>query len=206
MMIKIGIIDYGRGNIRSVEKAFKEIGDKAVLVSRSADVKACDAIILPGVGAFKDCMENLLRLNLVDALYDIFESRVPFLGICLGMQILFSRSYEFGEHKGLGVIKGEVIRFESNVKIPHMGWNEVNKIKDSPLLKDIPDGTYFYFDHSYYVLPDEDVTITITPYNKKFCSAIQKDNIFATQFHPEKSQKWGLQLLRNFSNFCKERC
>jgi len=205
-MIKIGIIDYGRGNIRSVEKALKEIGDKTVLISRPGDIKASDAIILPGVGAFKDCIESLRRLNLIDALYDIFESRVPFLGICLGMQILFSKSYEFGEHRGLGVIKGEVIKFKADVKVPHMGWNEVNKIKDSPLLKDIPPDTYFYFDHSYYVLPDEKVAIATTPYNRNFCSAIQKDNIFATQFHPEKSQKWGLQVLRNFYNFCRERC
>jgi glutamine amidotransferase len=205
-MIKIGIIDYGRGNIRSVEKALKEIGDKTVLISRPADIKASDAIILPGVGAFKDCIESLRRLNLIDALYDIFESRVPFLGICLGMQILFSKSYEFGEHRGLGVIKGEVIKFKADVKVPHMGWNEVNKIKDSPLLKDIPPDTYFYFDHSYYVLPDEKVVIATTPYNRNFCSVIQKDNIFATQFHPEKSQKWGLQLLKNFYNFCRERC
>jgi glutamine amidotransferase len=205
-MLKIGIIDYERGNIRSVEKALIKMDCSVVVTSHPADIKTFDAVILPGVGAFKDCMEKLYKLNLIDALYVIFENRVPFLGICLGMQILFNKSYEFGEHKGLDVIKGEVVRFESNVKIPHMGWNEVNKIKDSPLLKDIPDGTYFYFDHSYYVLPDEDVTITITPYNKKFCSAIQKDNIFATQFHPEKSQKWGLRLLQNFYNFCKERC
>lgn len=205
-MIKIGIIDYERGNIRSVEKALKEIGDKTVLMSRPADIKASDAIILPGVGAFKDCIESLRRLNLIDALYDIFESRVPFLGICLGMQILFSKSYEFGEHRGLGVIKGEVIKFKADVKVPHMGWNEVNKIKDSPLLKHIPPDTYFYFDHSYYVLPDEKVAIATTPYNRNFCSVIQKDNIFATQFHPEKSQKWGLQVLKNFYNFCRERC
>jgi len=205
-MLKIGIIDYERGNIKSVEKALIEMDCKVVIASHPADIKTFDAVVLPGVGAFKDCMGKLYKLNLIDALYAVFENRVPFLGICLGMQILFNKSYEFGEHKGLGVIKGEVIRFKSNVKIPHMGWNEVNKIKDSPLLKDIPDGTYFYFDHSYYVLPDEDVTITITPYNKKFCSAIQKDNIFATQFHPEKSQKWGLRLLQNFYNFCKERC
>jgi glutamine amidotransferase len=205
-MIKIGIIDYGRGNIRSVEKALEEIGDKTVLISRPGDIKASDAIILPGVGAFKDCIESLCRLNLIDALYDIFESRVPFLGICLGMQILFSKSYEFGEHRGLGVIKGEVIKFKADVKVPHMGWNEVNKIKDSPLLKDIPPDTYFYFDHSYHVLPYEKVAIATTPYNRNFCSAIQKDNIFATQFHPEKSQKWGLQLLKNFYNFCRERC
>jgi glutamine amidotransferase len=205
-MLKIGIIDYERGNIRSVEKALIKMDCSVVVTSHPADIKTFDAVILPGVGAFKDCMEKLYKLNLIDALYVIFENRVPFLGICLGMQILFNKSYEFGEHKGLDVIKGEVVRFESNVKIPHMGWNEVNKIKNSPLLKDIPDGTYFYFDHSYYVLPDEDVTITITPYNKKFCSAIQKDNIFATQFHPEKSQKWGLRLLQNFYNFCKERC
>jgi len=205
-MLKIGIIDYERGNIKSVEKALIEMDCKVVIASHPADIKTFDAVVLPGVGAFKDCMGKLYKLNLIDALYAVFENRVPFLGICLGMQILFNKSYEFGEHKGLGVIKGEVIRFKSNVKIPHMGWNEVNKIKDSPLLKDIPDGTYFYFDHSYYVLPDEDVTITITPYNKKFCSAIQKDNIFATQFHPEKSQKWGLRLLQNFYNLCKERC
>jgi glutamine amidotransferase len=165
-------------------------------------------VVLPGVGAFKDCMDNLKNYGLVDPILLAIKSGKPFLGICLGLQLLFSESEEFGRHEGLDVIKGKVVRFPSELrtqnaelKIPHMGWNDIKIKNRPPVLKDIADGSYLYFVHSYYVVPNDDsITATKTYYGIDFVSSIWKDNIFACQFHPEKSQKVGLQILKNFGD------
>ncbi|MCR4287435.1 MAG: imidazole glycerol phosphate synthase subunit HisH, partial [Deltaproteobacteria bacterium] len=162
-------------------------------------------IVLPGVGAFKDCMRNLDQYGLIDPLLKSIEAGKPFLGICLGLQLLFEESTDFGVHKGLGVLKGRVVRVPSagaeGLKVPHMGWNSINKKKESPLMNGITEGEYFYFVHSYYAAPeDAGATLTTTDYGLEFVSSIAKDNITACQFHPEKSQKAGLRVLKNFGS------
>ena len=199
----IAIIDYDMGNLRSVAKAFEKVGAQAV-VTRDADtIRSASRVVLPGVGAFRDCMKNLVDYGLVEPLIRHIESGKPFLGICLGLQLLFEEGTEFGTHKGLGVIKGRVVRFPfaaGQLKVPHIGWNSVSVKKNTPLLKGIPDGTYFYFVHSYYCEPVEaGVTLTTTDYGIEFTSSIGRDNVYACQFHPEKSQRAGLQVLKNFS-------
>ncbi len=221
----IAVIDYDMGNLRSVEKAFEKIGAKAGITRDPGDIKDASHIVLPGVGAFKDCMSGLEKYGLIDPIIRSIEAGKPFLGICLGLQLLFDESSEFGRHKGLGLISGKVERFpphmqapsdgpqeqggagtacpageQGELKVPHMGWNDVRKKKESLLLKDIPDGSFFYFVHSYYAVPDDEpVTLTATSYGVEFASSIEKDNITACQFHPEKSQKKGLKVLKNFS-------
>ncbi|MBI4950293.1 MAG: imidazole glycerol phosphate synthase subunit HisH [Deltaproteobacteria bacterium] len=204
----IAIIDYDMGNLRSVAKAFEKVGATAT-VTRDPKVMAnASHVVLPGVGAFKDCMRNLEAYGLIDPIARAVASGKPFLGICLGLQLLFDESNEFGFHKGLGLIPGKVVRFPSSkdeagmeLKVPHMGWNEVEKAKESPLLEGVTDGAYFYFVHSYYAAPeDAAVTLTRTGYGVSFTSSIAKDNVFACQFHPEKSQKAGLAVLKNFSS------
>ncbi len=198
----IAIIDYDMGNLRSVTKAFEKIGASATPTRDSAVIASASHIVLPGVGAFKDCMRNLEEYGLVDPIMKGIASGKPFLGICLGLQLLFDESAEFGRHRGLGVIKGKVVRFPGDhaLKVPHMGWNEARKRKTSRLLDDIEDGSFFYFVHSYYAVPDDpSVTLTSTDYGVEFTSSIEKDNVMACQFHPEKSQKTGLQVLKNFS-------
>ncbi len=199
----IAIVDYGMGNLRSVEKGFLRVGVNSVVTSSQEIINTAKAVVLPGVGAFKDCMKNLTDLALTEAIVRSIEKGKPFLGICLGLQLLFSESEEFGRCKGLDVFRGGVVRFqEDGLKIPHMGWNSIQIVKDNPLLKDIPDNAYFYFVHSYYVLPDDrDIISTVTDYGSAFTSMVWKDNVFATQFHPEKSQELGLKLLRNFGVF-----
>lgn len=199
----IAIIDYDMGNLRSVSKAFEKVGAGAV-VTRDADIiRSASHVVLPGVGAFRDCMKNLVDYGLVEPILRHIESGKPFLGICLGLQLLFEEGTEFGTHKGLGVIKGRVVRFPfsaGQLKVPHIGWNGVNIKKSSPLLKGIADGTYFYFVHSYYCEPvDAGVSLTTTDYGLEFTSSIATDNVYACQFHPEKSQRAGLQVLKNFS-------
>jgi glutamine amidotransferase len=196
----ITILDYGMGNLRSVEKAFQKIGAKVKVSNSPKDVKDASSIVLPGVGAFKDCMENLERLGLTTPIIESIKQGKPYLGICLGMHILFEESSEFGIHKGLGIFKGNVPKFQSgNLKIPHMGWNKVNLLNNTPLFEGIEDGQYFYFVHSYYVAPkDEQIIAGTTQYGGTFTSMIHKDNIYAVQFHPEKSQKIGLKILENF--------
>lgn len=199
----IAIIDYDMGNLRSVSKAFEKVGAGAV-VTRDADIiRNASHVVLPGVGAFRDCMRNLADYGLVEPIVKHIESGKPFLGICLGMQLLFEEGTEFGTHKGLGVIKGRVVRFPfaaGQLKVPHIGWNGVSIKKPSPLLKGIMDGTYFYFVHSYYCVPtDAGAALTTTDYGIEFTSSIARDNVFACQFHPEKSQRAGLQVLKNFS-------
>ena len=200
-MSRIVIIDYGMGNLRNVQKGFERIGLEAKLTRSKKEIERASAIVLPGVGAFKDCMENLGKYGLVDPLLKSIEKGKPYLGICLGLQILFSESEEFGSHQGLDLIEGKVVRFRSDPehKVPHMGWNTVEKEKEVPMLQGIERGDFFYFVHSYYVLPNETQWIsTFTTYGKPFVSSIWKENLFATQFHPEKSQQKGLRILENF--------
>jgi glutamine amidotransferase len=196
----IAIIDYGMGNLRSVEKGFLKVGVEVEVTNRPEDVNNADAVVLPGVGAFKDCMQELTNLDLVDAVVDAIKKGKPYLGICLGLQVLFSESVEFGRCRGLDIFRGKVVRFENgDLKIPQMGWNQLNIKNDTPLFNDIPDKSYFYFVHSYYVAPEDDAIIAATTdYGVEFTSAVCKDNVYAVQFHPEKSQTLGLRLLENF--------
>ena len=199
----IAIIDYGMGNLRSVQKGFERMGHEALVTSDARTILNASKVVLPGVGAFPDCMRNLQEYGLIDAVQKSISSGKPFLGICLGLQLLFTESEEFGISKGLDIIRGRVVRFKvqnSTFKIPHMGWNSISIKRRSPALADIPDNSYFYFVHSFYVMPDDkSVIATSTPYENNFVSSIWKDNIFAVQFHPEKSQEIGLKVLRNFS-------
>ncbi|MBF0542605.1 MAG: imidazole glycerol phosphate synthase subunit HisH [Nitrospirae bacterium] len=196
----IVIVDYGMGNLRSVEKAFQKTGADVMVSNRPADVLNATSVVLPGVGAFRDCIGNLETLGLASAIKESISIGKPFLGICLGMQILFEESEEFGLHKGLGIFKGNVPKFISTtLKIPHMGWNKVTLRKKIPLFDGIEDGQYFYFVHSYYVAPvDDEIIAGTTEYGGTFTSMIAKDNVYALQFHPEKSQKIGLKIIENF--------
>ena len=198
----ICIIDYGMGNLRSVQKGFQKVGHEATVTSDPAEVAAADKVVLPGVGAFEDAMVELRRRGLIEPVLETLDADKPFLGICLGLQLLFERSYENGQHEGLGVLPGEVVRFElpSEYSVPHMGWNQLSIPRRPPILEGIKEGTYFYFVHSYYVAPkDPEVIATETDYGGNFCSMIWRDNMFATQFHPEKSQSDGLRILKNFA-------
>ncbi len=198
----IAIIDYGMGNLRSVQKGFEKIGHSTVVTSDPEQVKAAAKVVLPGVGAFEDAIAELRRRDLVGPVKEAIDSGKPFLGICLGLQLLFERSYENGEHEGLGVLKGNVVRFEipPEYSVPHMGWNQLAICRCAPILEGFNDGTFVYFVHSYYVVPEEpDVIATQTDYPGPFCSMVWRDNLFATQFHPEKSQADGLQMLRKFA-------
>ncbi len=249
----ITIVDYGMGNLRSVAKGFERFGFDVRVTDNPEEVANADKLVLPGVGAFLDAMNGLTQRGLVEPVVDRIRSGKPFLGICLGLQLLFSKSYEDGEHTGLGIIPGKVVRFDfsnltnenplkshqpsfakaeiarnteegsqrinkgelkginrlscvdsgnGKLKVPHMGWNQVCfRKRNNPVLKNVPDNTYMYFVHSYYVCPeDEDVIATETEYGINFTSMIWHDNIFATQFHPEKSQQCGLTILENFGN------
>ena len=199
----VAIIDYEMGNLRSVQKAFEAIGCSAHVTRSPQVIDDASHVVLPGVGAFGDCMRNLERFGLVSSVCKTIKTGKPFLGICLGLQLLFTESEEFGSHHGLDILSGRVVRFRSTnatMKIPHMGWNQIKAANSMPILKDIPDGSYVYFVHSYYVEPDDQTLIgTTTDYGTSFASGIWKDNLFACQFHPEKSQRWGLQILKNFS-------
>ena len=206
----IAIVDYGMGNLRSVQKAIEKVGSSAEITRSPQRIADARAVILPGVGAFKDCMDNLEKFNLITPVLKAIESGKPFLGICLGLQLLFTESLEFGRHPGLGVIKGVVKPFSQTMpdpdrpggllKIPHMGWNSVRIMKPVPVLANITEAAYFYFVHSYYVEPeDRQVVATLTDYGGEFVSAVAFDNVLATQFHPEKSQQQGLAILRAFA-------
>ncbi len=210
----IAIVDYGMGNLRSVEKGFFKIGVDARVVSDSKAVDDARAIVLPGVGAFRDCMRNLKEMSLAESVVRSIQKGKPYLGICLGLQVLFTESEEFGVHNGFDILKGKVVRFRSKLKdvdninvlkIPHMGWNNVKILKRPPIFDGIPDGAFFYFVHSFYVVPDDASTIaTTTEYGINFTSMVWKENIFATQFHPEKSQEVGLKILKNFGDFVRK--
>lgn len=198
----IAIIDYQMGNLRSVQKALEKVGHEAVVTGDPDQIAAADRVILPGVGAFGDAMDELTSRDLVPVIKDTIAAEKPFLGICLGLQLLFERGFEEGEHVGLGVLAGDVVRFDlpDEFKVPHMGWNQVVQRKPVPLLAGIPESAYFYFVHSYYVAPqDPDVVGLETDYGIRFCSMVSQGRLFATQFHPEKSQQHGLELLQRFA-------
>lgn len=206
----IAIIDYGMGNLRSVQKGFERVGHEAVVTSDAKTILSASRVVLPGVGAFPDCMRNLGETGLIDATMRSIESGKPFLGICLGLQLLFTESEEFGISKGLDIIKGRVVRFkgpafetqnakQEMLKVPHMGWNSVSIKRRPPALQDVPDMSHVYFVHSFHVVPeDKNVIASTTSYGFEFVSSIWKDNVFAVQFHPEKSQALGLSILKRF--------
>ncbi len=202
----IAIVDYGMGNIHSVQKALEAASGECLVTNRPAEIKKADKIVLPGVGAFAVAMHELEKQGLIPALEEGIKENKPFLGICLGMQLLFSASEESQGVKGLGVLKGIVKRLEDkpDLKVPHMGWNElVIKATECPLLKGIADKSYVYFCHSYYPEPqDKNVIGAITEYGNGFASLVWQDNVFGVQFHPEKSQKVGLKIVENFVGLC----
>lgn len=212
----IAIIDSGIANLRSVEKGFEKVGVPARVVKEPAVLREAAGIVLPGVGAFADGIATLKAAGFIEPLMREIESGKPILGICLGLHFLFSESEEFGLHRGLDILRGRVRRFPESfsspvsgegtrqLKVPHMGWNEVHLHREVPIMEGIPDDSYFYFVHSYYVEPDEPGVIAgMTEYGVRFTSMIWRDNLFATQFHPEKSQALGLQLLANFGRLAK---
>lgn len=198
----IAIIDYGMGNLRSVQKGFERVGHSATITNDPREVAQADKVILPGVGAFGDAIAELRRRDLVPAVREVIESGKPFLGICLGLQMLFDVGYEDGQHEGLGILPGEVVRFQvpPEFKVPHMGWNQLQVRRPAPILAGLPEQAHAYFVHSYYVVPrDRSIIATETDYSGLFTSMIWRDNLYATQFHPEKSQADGLRILRNFA-------
>ncbi len=203
----IAIIDYGMGNLRSVQKAFERVGFEALVTSDPRQVLQADRVVLPGVGAFRDCIRNLEQGGFVEPILTVIAEGRPFLGICLGLQLLFNESEEFGLHKGLGVIPGRVVRFPDGMieageklPVPHMGWNQISLRGDPPLFSGVADQSNVYFVHSYYVKPDDPAMVAATcSYGLEFCAAIRRDNLVATQFHPEKSQAVGLTMLKNFA-------
>jgi glutamine amidotransferase len=199
----IAIIDYGMGNLASVKNAFLKLGYAADTTSNPEEILAADKVVLPGVGAFADAIQNLRDLGIDRTIHEVVERETPFLGICLGMQLLFTESEENGIHQGLDIIKGRVEKFDipAGLKVPHMGWNQININPASKLLKDIPTGSYLYFVHSYCVVPeDEAVVAARTDYGINFVSAIEKGRLFAAQFHPEKSSGLGLEILKKFGD------
>jgi glutamine amidotransferase len=201
----IAVIDYGRGNLGSVEKAFGGLGMKAVVTQEPRVVQQAEAVVLPGDGAFHDAMGNLQSLGLLEPLRDCLDEGRPFLGICLGYQLLFTESEEFGQGKGLDVIPGVVRRFPAGLKVPHMGWNQVEHPGDCPLFDGIPSGAHFYFVHSYYPeTAERSLRVAMCSYGVTFPAAVGRGALFGTQFHPEKSQRWGLRLLENFAAFVKD--
>lgn len=205
----IAIIDYGMGNLRSVQKGFEKVGSEAVVTADPKVVLEAERIVLPGVGAFRDCMRNLEQGGFVEPILRVIAEGRPFLGICVGMQMLFTDSVEFGLYQGLNVIPGHVLRFPDDMreggeslKVPQMGWNQLRFQRRPPAFEGVADGANVYFVHSYYVKPNsDDVIATTTDYGFPFCSSVWRDNIVATQFHPEKSQDVGLQILKNFAEF-----
>jgi glutamine amidotransferase len=200
----IAIIDYGMGNLRSVQKAMERVGYNAIVTRDVGQIEAARGVVLPGVGAFSACMENLAKLGLVDVICRVVRARKPFLGICLGFQLLFAESEEFGPQKGLDLFPGKVIGFHphEDFKVPHMGWNQLEKRQDTPFLEGISTGDYVYFVHSFYVVPqDNNIIATTTDYGQSFVSSIATERLFACQFHPEKSQELGLRILANFGRF-----
>jgi glutamine amidotransferase len=195
----IAIVDYGMGNLRSVQKAFEKVGADARIVESPRDLTGARGIVLPGVGAFGQAMENLRAGNWVETLREACAHGTPFIGICLGMQLLFDSSEEMGQHAGLGILPGEVKRFPNGLKVPQMGWNQIRVRRPDPLLERVPEGSYAFFVHSYYCVPREPaVVLTTTEYGIEFASVVGRGNVMGAQFHPEKSQAVGLQMLANF--------
>ena len=205
--MSIAIIDYGMGNLKSVKKAFMALGLEAEITSDPEVLLKADKVVLPGVGAFRDAIATLNESGMSDAIYEVVKKGTPFLGICLGMQLLFEKSYEYGEYKGLGLLPGEIVHFKpenmllpngESLKVPHMGWNNLEIVKPEPLFKDLKQQDSVYFVHSYYLETKADVVSCYTDYGTRIAVAAQKDNVFATQFHPEKSGPVGLKILKNF--------
>lgn len=197
----IAIIDYDAGNIKSMEKALIHLGEEPVITRDREVILNADKVVLPGVGAFGDAMENLKRYHLDQVLYEVVEKKIPLLGVCLGLQLLFERSDETPGVEGLGILKGEVLRIPDSegLKIPHMGWNSLTLQNEGRLFKDLPEEPYVYFVHSYYLkAEDESIVKATTHYSTIIHAAVEKDNIFACQFHPEKSSDTGLRILKNF--------
>ncbi|MHB1127572.1 MAG: imidazole glycerol phosphate synthase subunit HisH [Bacillota bacterium] len=196
----IAIIDYGMGNLRSVQKALEKGGFSAVVTRDKQEILSARGVILPGVGAFADAMENLSHNGLVEVIHQVLANKTPFLGICLGAQLLFEVSEENGEHRGLGIMGGRVVRLPAGVKVPHMGWNQViARQADQSLLSGIPDGSSFYFVHSYYFQPEDPaVVVAETEYGLPFACMVGQERVFGIQFHPEKSSTLGLKIMKNF--------
>lgn len=200
----IAIIDYGMGNLRSVQKGLERAGGEAVVTRDIGQIESARGVVLPGVGAFSACMQNLGNFGLIEPIRAAIRKNKPFLGICLGFQLLFSESEEFGPQKGLDLFSGKVVGFHAGkeLKVPHMGWNRLEKKIQSPFLEGVSSGDYVYFVHSFYVVPDDSSIIaTTTDYGESFVSSIATESLFACQFHPEKSQELGLRILANFGRF-----
>jgi len=198
----IKIVDYGMGNLRSVQKAFEKLGVPATICDRADQLADAEKMVLPGVGAFRDAISELRQKGMVEPVLAHIAAGRPLLGICLGLQLLMDVSYEDGQWEGLGVIPGKAVRFEdrAGLKVPHMGWNSLEVAGRQPLLEGLPAEAHFYFVHSYYVVPEDETVIAArTDYGEQFVSVIARGNLFATQFHPEKSQRVGLKLLQNFA-------
>lgn len=205
--MSITIIDYGMGNLKSVQKAFVALGYEAEITQDPEKILKAEKVVLPGVGAFRDAIAMLNQTGLGEATKEVAKKGTPLLGICLGMQLLFDKSYEYGEYEGLHLLPGEIVRFkEDNIKqangeclkVPHMGWNTLEIVKEAPLFAGIKQNSFVYFVHSYYLETTKDVVSSYTHYGSRIAVSAQKDNVYAMQFHPEKSGQVGLQLLKNF--------
>lgn len=196
----IALIDYGAGNVGSVHKALSTVGAQVTLTRDPAVIRNAGKVVLPGVGAFGDCMQNLQRLELIPAIRQSVAAGTPFLGICVGLQVLFEVGEEMGEHRGIGLLPGRVVRFElpQPYKVPHTGWNQITATVASPLLHGLGDGAWAYFNHAYYVQARPEYILATSDYGGPFACVVGKDNLFGIQFHPEKSQAVGLHILRNF--------
>ena len=202
----IAIIDYDAGNIRSVEKALRYLGEDVELTRDPDVLRAADGVVLPGVGSFGDAMDNLHRFGLVSVIREIAASGKPFIGICLGLQLLFEESEESPGVEGLGILKGKILRIPDTpgLKIPHMGWNALHLQHDGRLVRDIPEETYVYFVHSYYLHAEDPLIVkATTEYGTEIHASVEQGNVFACQFHPEKSSEYGLAMLRNFAELCR---
>ncbi len=196
----IAIVDYGMGNLRSVQKAFEKVGAAAHVIQSPREMLGADGVVLPGVGAFGQAMDNLRTAGWSGPLREACLAGVPFIGICLGMQLLFESSEEMGQHAGLGILEGDVKRFNGSLKVPQMGWNQIHIEQPSQLLRDVPEGSFAFFVHSYYCIPrDRSVVLATTEYGCVFASVVGRGNVFGAQFHPEKSQSVGLKMLENFA-------
>lgn len=205
--MSVAIIDYGMGNLKNVQKAFLSIGIEAQITSDPKVIINADKVVLPGVGAFRDAITTLKQTGLSEAIYEVVEKQTPLLGICLGMQLLFDKSYEYGTYEGLGILPGEIVHFRpenmkaqdgSQLKVPHMGWNNLEITKQAPLFEGVPQESFVYFVHSYYLETTADVVSAYTQYGSRIAVAAQKGQVYATQFHPEKSGPVGIQILKNF--------
>lgn len=196
----IAIIDYDAGNIKSVEKALQYLGEEAVITRDAGEILMADKVVLPGVGAFGDAMEKLNRYGLVPVIHEVVEKGIPFLGICLGLQLMFESSEEAPGVEGLGLLKGKIVRIPEGdgVKVPHMGWNSLSFPKEGRLFAGIPENSYVYFVHSYYLQAEEDIVTATAEYGVTIHASVEKGNVFACQFHPEKSSHTGLTILKNF--------